>query len=99
MLGTKGKSRQSVANPFELGKETVRSVKQATIHEAQESGKSFLSQLLGINLNNDNGTTVAEKPQEEAHTQPNGGKIFNFAKHQPSEKSKAIHAEKAPKRQ
>lgn len=98
MSGTKGKSRQSVANPFELGKETVHSVKQATLQEAQETGKTFLSQLLGIDLKSSGKTASAERPQEEVHAKPNGGEIFNFANHQPSEKAKA-HAEKAPKRQ
>lgn len=98
MSGTKGKSRQSIANPLELGREAVHTVKQETIKEAQETGKTFLSQLLGIDLKKADNTAGAEKHQDQAPTHANGGEIFNFANHKSSEKTNA-QTEKAPKHQ
>lgn len=109
MATTKAKSRQSVVNPLELGREAVRTIGQtvtkSTIDEAGESGKTFLEQLLGLSLKKDAkgapAETHADAPEQQ-QAQPNGHvEIFNFQKHQgtsASEKPKA-HAESARPRE
>src|SRR5258708_7145732 len=97
MSGTKGKPKQGNANPFELGKEAVRSlgeqVAQETIHETQKSAQTFIEQLLGLDLKNNAQTAHGdnqEKPAEAAHAKSNHIEIFDSAKHHGK-------AEKAPK--
>jgi Domain of unknown function (DUF5660) len=102
MSNTKSKSRQSFVDPSELGREAVRTIKQGTVREAQESAKTFLSQLLGIDFSKDEGTNAVEthnKTQhaEEVPAKATGGEIFDLAKHLlHTEKGKA-YSEKAPK--
>jgi len=85
MSSSKGKTRQSFADPFELGREVVRSVKQGTVKEAQESAKTFLSQLLGLDLGGSQSHASAQEAQhDESAKQQNKGVIFDVAKHNAS---------------
>jgi hypothetical protein len=99
MSSTKSKSRQSFVDSVEkLGRESVHTVKQGTVKEAQESAKTFLSQLLGIDF--DSQPSAKAAPVEAKHQEPirtNGGEIFNFAKHQPQSEQNKHHTEKAQK--
>lgn len=106
MSGTKGKIKHGVANPLELGREAVRSAgrhaAKATVEDAQTNARTFIEQLLGIDLKNKASNAPAESAhQEEApQQQSNHVEVFNSAKHHgtASEQQKA-HAEKAPHRQ
>lgn len=99
MSNTKSKSRKSLVDPFELGREAVHSVKQGTVKEAQESAKSFISQLLGIDLDKHHGAT-SETAADAKHGEAlsaNGGDIFDLAKHHSTSEKSKVYADKAPK--
>lgn len=100
MSGAKGKTK-SASNPFELGREVMHSLGQnatkAAVNEAGESGKTFLEQLLGINIKKDshNSEHAPVHADEKASSKPHHIEIFNSANHKnPSEKPRA-YAEKA----
>jgi len=85
-------------DPFEKGFEAVRHLGSHTgkglKSEADASAKQALSQMFGL----DNKSSESGAEQAEAHepTQSaNGGEIFNFKHHKPSEKA-PVHADKAP---
>ena len=105
MAGAKSKSNLSIVDPLETGREFVRSVGKPSTKwladEAAQSGKTFLEQLLGLNLKKDSGTTHAdEAPQSEESKQPHKNvEIFNFMNHKNASDKPKAHAEKAPHRQ
>jgi uncharacterized protein DUF5660 len=105
MKGAKSKSNLPVVDPFETGREFVRSLGKPSTKwladEAQQSSRTFLEQILGLNLKKDSTSTHADgaAPVENvdpAHAHKNV-EIFNFMKHKASASEK--HAEKAPHRQ
>ena len=80
----------------------MHSVRQGTVKEAQASAKSFLSQLLGIDFDQNKHAQAApsapEAQQQEAvQAKQNGGEIFNIVNHQPSSEKQKIFADKAPR--
>jgi len=93
MSGTKSKSRQTFVDPFEVGREVVRTTTQELTKQAPQA---FLSQLFGIDFDkyqNDKAPVA-----EAVSAKPNSGEIFDIAKHQPqpSEKHK-VRTEHTPK--
>jgi hypothetical protein len=103
MAGAKSKSNLSIVDPLETGREFVRSVGKPSTKwladEAAQSGKTFLEQLLGLNLKKDSGTTHADKaPQSESPQQHKNVEIFNFMHHKNATEKPKVHAEKAPHR-
>ena len=105
MAGAKSKSNLSIVDPLETGREFVRAVGKPSTKwladEAAQSGKTFLEQLLGLNLKKDSGTTHADKaPLSEDSKQPHKNvEIFNFSNHKNASDKPKEHAEKAPHRQ
>jgi len=92
MSSTKGKSGKNLVDPFELGREIAHSVKSGTVSEAQESSKTFLSQLFGMDFSGGahNPSEVSNIHTEEAAKATSTSiEIFAAAKHHgKSEKSK-----------
>jgi hypothetical protein len=105
MAGAKSKSNLSIVDPLETGREFVRSVGKPSTKwladEAAQSGRTFLEQLLGLNLKKDSGTTHADKaPQSEESKQPHKNvEVFNFLNHKNASDKPKAHAEKASHRQ
>lgn len=100
MSKTKSKSGKNFIDPLELGREALHTVQDGTVKEAQQSAKSFISQLLGIDFdeNADKNAAVKNHAAQEAATKnSNAGEIFNVAKHQAASESHKINADKAPK--
>lgn len=67
MAGSKSKSNVPLANPIETGRESVRSLKKHTTKwmadEASHNSKTFLEQLLGMNMDSKS-QKAADAPQE-----------------------------------
>jgi Domain of unknown function (DUF5660) len=100
MSNTKSKSRQNFVNPLELGREAVHTVQKGAVDEAQQSAKSFISQLLGIDFDENAGKNAHDKKtvsNENIQEQAKAGEIFNSAKHHATAESHKVHADKAPK--
>ncbi|HWY79745.1 MAG TPA: DUF5660 family protein [Candidatus Sulfotelmatobacter sp.] len=104
MLGVKGKSRNSTANPLELGRESIRSFGKHTVkkvgEETQINAKTFLEQLLGVNLKKDTQTTSdnGNASETQKSTKNDAVEVFSFLKHQDTTPDRAkIYADRAPR--
>jgi len=100
MAGTKTQPGLSHVNPLE--KEAVRSfaknVAKGTLDEFEESGKTFLAQILGLDNKNSHHSQKATQTEQDTHAQPHKNvEIFNLKNHQNAETPKA-HTEKAHSR-
>jgi hypothetical protein len=90
MSGTKSKSKLSVVDPLETGRELVRSVGKPSTKwladEASTSGKTFLEQLLGLNLGSKKEPIKADQqPKEEtSKVDTTVVEIFNHLIHKQS---------------
>lgn len=87
MTRTKSKSKLSVVEPLETGRELVRSLKNPTTKwladEANKSGRTFLEQLLGLNLKSDSSAGHAEDntSKEDPATKHKNVVIFKLSDH------------------
>jgi len=100
------KTKKSFVDPLETGREHIQALgkraAKGAAHEAEETGKAFLQQLLGINLESKKKPVHADKApaKEVAHNPGDPIEIFNYLFHkqenpqQQHEKQRA-HAEKA----
>lgn len=99
------KTKKSFVDPLETGREALHSVgkhvAKGAANEAQESGKAFLQQLLGINLEAKKQSVHADKAPEAHAEAPKSSndpiEIFNFLLHKKSastEKPQSHNAEK-----
>lgn len=100
MAGAKAKTHNPLATPERLsehGSKAVKQVQKAAINEANESGKTFLKQLLGLELG---GAPKAEQAKPKQETKPDTGgviELFNALTHKPASAETKKHAgEKAP---
>jgi hypothetical protein len=100
MSGTKSKSKLSIVDPLETGRELVRSVGKPSskwlADEASQSSKTFLEQLLGLNLTSKKEPIKADQQKEEtSKTDTTVVEVFNHLLHRQSagEQSKN-HSEK-----
>lgn len=88
MKGAKTKSNLPIADPLETGREFVRTLgkpsKKWFTDEASQSGKTFLEQILGLNLKKDTGAVHADAPVESGTDPHKNVEIFNFIKHKQS---------------
>lgn len=80
----------------EMGQTVAKDVAKTAGNEIKETGKSFIEQLLGLDLGSQSETT-AHKTPTEATQQTNPGEIFNASmlKHSAEAKhNKPVHADK-----
>lgn len=99
MAGTKSKSKLSIAEPFETGRELVRSLKNPAtkwladefVDEAGKTGRTFIEQLLGLEPKKSSDATHADAATENLAAKHKDVVIFNLSDHRgsTSEKSKA----------
>jgi len=100
MSAAKSKSNTPVINPLETGREALHSLAKPTkkwlADEGTQNGKTFLEQLLGLNLDSKHKPTHADKHEQEKPVIDNGAiEIFNFLLHkQKSSEKPQAHAEK-----
>jgi len=103
MKGAKSKPSLPIADPFETGRELIRSMRnpatKVLADEAKAAGDELLTQLFGGKQNShsshsENGTHAENADTNQRHTNI---EIFNFMKHKASSTEK--HADKAPHRQ
>lgn len=105
MAGAKAKSNVPLVDTLETGRELVRSVgkpsKKWIADEASQSGKTFLEQLLGLNLKKGHEPVRADEAPhaEDASQKHKNVEIFNFLNHKSSSEKPKAHAEKASHRQ
>ncbi|HSX08988.1 MAG TPA: DUF5660 family protein [Candidatus Saccharimonadales bacterium] len=107
MAGTKSKSHLPLEDTLETGREFVRSISAPSTKwisdelndVAKESGKTFIEQLLGLNLHSNKEPIKADQAKE---SKPDTGgiiEIFNLTLHrQNSNEQPAMHAEKSHSR-
>ena len=102
MASGKSKSHSSVANPLETGIEAVRSIGKPTkkwiADEGKQSGKTFLEQLLGLNLTSKKEPIKADAPQKEKPQVDTGLiEIFNLTFHKQLTEKKGAKTEQRPR--
>ena len=101
MAGSTTKIRSNTPNPHErlgeYGANVVQSVTQTATAEATESGKTFLEQLLGLNIKSKDKKPAAQAEQPKAEQKVSSGidviDLFVFN----SKPTERVHAEKAPR--
>lgn len=98
------KAKKTYAEPIETGREYLHSlgkrVAKGAAQEAEESGKAFLQQLLGLNLESKAKPKHADKAPEKETPQNASDpiEIFNYLFHKQATAEKPkTHAEKAEK--
>lgn len=96
MSGTKNKSRLSQINPLE--RERISSVgkmlAKSAVDEAGETGRTFIEQLLGMDLKKD---TTDVKAESAEPAQSGLIEIFNFLKHSDTATSQKANTERSPR--
>lgn len=97
------KTKRSIVDPLETGIESVHSISKKlskhAINEAEESGKTFLSQLLGLDLHKKPQASHVENHAQSEKTSKSGGEIFNFMNHRSTAEQPKAQIEKARPRE
>jgi hypothetical protein len=100
MAGAKAKTQNSAVSPERLKEPVAKAaheVKKATLNEATESGKTFLKQLLGLEIGGAPKSEHAALKKEEAKPDTGGViELFNALTHHQSAEKKPS-SEKAPR--